>query len=486
MVVPVYAVAIDWDADGNFADTGDDVTSRTLLRDGISVGYGRDSARALSPLASGQGAFTLNNESRDYSPLNSSSPLFANLGPGRPVRIQATHASTTYTLFYGQLDDYTVDPERGGRVAKISLVDGLARLRDVTISTPVYSGIRTGEAIDVILDEIGWTAGRDLDSGGTAIRFWWEDGADAWSAIEALVNSEGAPALVSIGADGSFVFRDRHHRLVRSVSTTSQTTIRDSGAEPRMSRLDYSIGWREIVNSVEVDVPVLVPARAAEVVWQSPSVITIDASSTEEIWAVSDDEPFINATAPESGADFDVLAGSVTSVSLSRDSGQSTVISLTAGGSGARVQGLQLQALPLRSTSTVHVSYEDAASVTRFGRRSGAVQAPWAGRYDAAAIARLVVQKRKDRVASADVTLRSGHTTRLTQQLDRDLSDRVTLIETQTGLNGAVHIERISHSADDGVLETTFGVEEVGTTLDDPSTVFLVGTSSIGTGVLGR
>jgi hypothetical protein len=134
----------------------------------------------------------------------------------------------------------------------------------------------------------------------------------------------------------------------------------------------------------------------------------------------------------------------------------------------------------------VHVDFEDATSVARFGRRSGSVEAPWAGRYDASAIARLVVQKRKDRVASAEVTLRSGHTTRLTHQLDRDLSDRVTLVETETQLNGAFHIERIQHAASDGVLETTFGCEEVGVTLDDPATVFVIGTSSIGTGVLGR
>lgn len=483
MVKPTWAVAIDWDGDGDFGDTGEDVSLRTLVREGISISYGRDTARALSPLAGGDGSFSLNNISRDYSPLNSSSPLFANLGPGKTVRIQATHAAVTYTPFWGQLDDYKVDPERGSRVARMTLIDGLARLRDVTISTAVSAGIRTGEAIDLVLDEIGWTAGRDLDSGGTAIRFWWEEGTDAWSAIERLVHSEGAPALVTIGADGSFVFRDRHHRLTRTASTTSQVTIRDSGAEPRMSHLDYSIGWREIVNSVELDVPEYLPAKALEVVWQSESVITVAASATETIQVRAED-PFIEAVAPES-SDYEVLAGSLSSVTLSRESGESTTISLTAGGSGARIRNLQLRALPLRSTATTHVSYEDATSVTRWGRRSGSVTAPWAGAYDADAIARLVVQKRRDRVASADVTLKSGHTTRLTHQLERDLSDRVTLVEAETGLNGAFHIERIAHEANEAMLTTMFGVEEVGTTLDDPSTVFIIGTSSIGTGVLG-
>lgn len=484
MVVPTYTVAIDWDNDGDFGDTGENVTSRTLIREGMSFSYGRDSARALSPLASGEGAFALSNISRDYSPNNGSSPIAASLGPGRTVRVQAVHASTTYTMFYGQLDDYSVTAERGDRVARMSLVDGLARLRDATVSTALYAGIRTGDAIDVILDEIGWTAGRDLDSGGTIIPWWWEEGTDAWSAVEALVNSEGAPALVSIGTDGSFVYRDRHHRLVRTASTTSQVTIRDSGTEPRMSGIAYEIGWREIVNSVSFSVPLRAVASAQSVVWSATSKLTIGASATVDVVAGADD-PFTGATTPVEGTDFTVLSGSVSSVSLSRTSGQSTTISVTAGGSGAVVTDLQLRALSVPSSATVTASAEDATSVARFGRRSGSLTAPWAGPDDADAIARLVVARRKDRVSSASVALRSGHTTRLTQQLERDLSDRVTLIETETGINGAFHIERIAHSASDGVLETTFGCEEVGTTLDDPSTVFIIGTSSIGTGVLG-
>jgi hypothetical protein len=55
----------------------------------------------------------------------------------------------------------------------MGMVDNLADLRGQTISTSVYQSIRTGEAINVILDTWGWpTALRDLDPGATVIPFW--------------------------------------------------------------------------------------------------------------------------------------------------------------------------------------------------------------------------------------------------------------------------------------------------------------------------
>src|SRR5688572_13472129 len=105
MAAPTYDVRIDWDNDGNFTTTGDNVTARRLARTPLTVQYGRDHARAMAPTAPGQAAFELDNTSRDYSPENAASPLVGKVLPARPVRIQATHSAVTYTLFLGHTDD---------------------------------------------------------------------------------------------------------------------------------------------------------------------------------------------------------------------------------------------------------------------------------------------------------------------------------------------------------------------------------------------
>lgn len=85
-----YNVAIDWTGDQDFADAGEDVSARVLDRGTtLTIRYGRDQARAFSPLAPGRAQFELDNRSRDYSPENTSSPLYGLVLPGRAVRIQA-------------------------------------------------------------------------------------------------------------------------------------------------------------------------------------------------------------------------------------------------------------------------------------------------------------------------------------------------------------------------------------------------------------
>ena len=141
-------------------------------------------------------------------------------------------------LFNGHTDDSPINPDLDNKVsATCHWWIRLADFRGLTISTAVYQGIRTGEAIDMILDECGWTGARDLDVGATVMPFWWEDNSDAFTALETLVRCEGPPAMLTVGSDGGIVFKDRHHRLLDAASITSQATWTGvpGAAEPVMS-----------------------------------------------------------------------------------------------------------------------------------------------------------------------------------------------------------------------------------------------------------
>jgi hypothetical protein len=468
----LWRVDVDWDNDGGFTDSYDDVTARTLERSGISFRYGRDQARALSPISPGEAGLELDNSSRDYSPDNLASPLYGKNLPARPVRIQASLEGTTYVLFRGHIDEYTLEPG----VTELSTVDvgaldPLAMLKDAAVSTQLYQGIRTGTAIGHILDAIDWPAAdRDLDPGAALIRWWWEEGTDAWEALQKLVASEGPGAFVHADTDGKIVFRDRHHRLTRAASTTAQTTF-TATAEPKFTRegFSYDHGWRDIVNRITFKVDERDPGAELETVWESADVRSIAASSTNTI-DVETDDPVINPT-----VSYTTLTGSV-SAAIVQSSGQKLSLELTAGGSAAAVSNLVVSAQPVTVQRTYQVTVEDAASIAKYGQRTlpSGLEAPWAGVHDAGAIADLIVGQRAERLPIVTIRLKSGTTvssTRLVQQLSRDLSDRVHVREDETQVDHDFFIEQIKHDVPQAglVLETVFGLER---TAVHPSNVF--------------
>jgi hypothetical protein len=220
-----YTVAVDWLGDGDFDDTYDDVTSDVLQRGPVSFGYGRDQDRQLAPPKVGSLSMTLCNADRIYSPENPSSPIANDLSPAAPVKVETVFEDTLYPLFTARVDDFDVHPDRGDRSVSITALDPLSLLQGVKISTELYQAQRTGTLIGVILDAIGWTGPRDLDLGATFVPWWWLEEADAFTALTDLLASEGAPSIAYAGPDGTFVFRDRHHRLLRTQSIVSQATF---------------------------------------------------------------------------------------------------------------------------------------------------------------------------------------------------------------------------------------------------------------------
>lgn len=218
-----YSISVDWANDGSFSQFGDDITG-DVLDQGITVQYGRDQDRQLSPGAVGTAGFVVCNVSRDYSPENVLSPLYGDLGAARPIRFETEFQGTTYSLFNGRLDDFEVHADRSDRSVTFSALDGLSLLQSVSLSTALYQGLRTGDVVGLILDEIGWTAARDLDPGATIVPFWWSE-SNAFEALQEIVLSEGPPAIAYVDPAGTFVFKDRHHRILDTVSLVSQATF---------------------------------------------------------------------------------------------------------------------------------------------------------------------------------------------------------------------------------------------------------------------
>jgi hypothetical protein len=478
---PVFC-RIDWAQDGNFNSVGDDVTAR--IRGAITAQYGRDQDTSLQQIVAGRGSIVLDNRSRDYSPRNVDSPLYPLVKPNRPTLIERKVGATLYTLFRAHTDDSPINPDLDSKTVAVGLVDYLADLKGQTIATPLYQGIRTGAAVGYVLDAIGWTGGRDLDVGASILPWWWEDGTDALEALQKIVASEGQPAFLSIGPVGEFVFRDRHHRLTRAASTTSQSTWRGSGpVEPVMGvGFTYDEAWANTVNDVTFTVTERTPDPRQSWVWTTDETLNLAAFESRVV-VISTSDPFYQGRAPIVNSDYFVQSGSITSTSISRTSGASTSVTLTAGSSGAVVTGLQLRARSVPAGRTRQAISTDGTSISDFGSKGlpSGLEPVWAGYWDAQAVADLLVGQRGQPLPILRVRFScpASATTRLIQALSRDLSDRVTVIEPETSTNGPFFVESIAHELPwFGDHAITFGLEAV------PSSptvgTFIIGTSSLG------
>lgn len=502
-----FQVQVDWDKDGFIS--ADDVTGDVTTSPGqrgvpVQLSYGRDLSSPLAPTVAGRGSFRLVNQHRRYSPRNTLSPLYGQIKPARPVRIGRTAGdsysgtySDTYVgvssvLFVGNTDDSPINPDVESKTVDLTLVDGLAYFRGVNISTSVYSGIRTGEAIEAILDACGWPGDlRDIDSGATVISWWWEDNDDALTALDKVVRSEGSPALLTMGTSGEVIFRDRHHRFLRSEAITSQATWNvEGGAEPVMNvPFSYDDAWRNIINHGLISVDVRNTA-AVDVVWELDSPVGFSGGEIKTFIASSTD-PFRNAIVPIAGTDFNVTFGSLASVTLSRTSGASTSITLTAAGGGAQIDRLQLRAQPFTIAYTVQVAASDVTSISDYGQRSFPNDLPWCNQFDAQAILNTAVQQRANPLPVLSVTFLVGSSVdRAEAILLRNLSERVTVVETETVLNDDFYIESIDHEFS-GEKDHTVGFQAEAVPPDGEVTaanIFIIGSSTsghrIGSGLL--
>lgn len=491
---------------------GEDVSLRSLgLRTPLEMEYGRDIARSLSAIRPGGMSLELNNISRDYSPDNPGSPLYGYLSPGKPVLVRGTFEGKSYTLFRGFLDGYEIIPDKGQRSVRFTVRDFLgSKLGATTVSTALYPSVQTGEAVHRVLDALGWPeADRDIDPGASTIRYWWEQDATGLDAVTRIAAAEGPPAFAFIDPSGKMVFRDRHHRIMRPESLASQAVFRDELIEPTFcAPMTYDIGWRDLVNSIDISVEERQAESGRTRVFESEDTVSLGTGETRILRAVTS-EPFLGALTPVAGVDYTVRSGAV-SVSLSRDSGQVIEISLTAT-SAAVLAGMAVRAFSVPVARTWQIHVEDPGSIERNGPRSPDTDIPWVGVHDALAIGTILVGQRSERLPVVTITLNGGRAARLREILSRDLSDRVRIIEGETFTDHEFFIEQISHTVNQVGYDhrAEFGCERIRTqvvplfTFDDPAagfnkglfglagfdeqgSVFVLDQSSLDEGLLGH
>jgi hypothetical protein len=472
MAAATVVAEIDWNNDGDWSDTGEVVTSRVQNRPGIVTVRGRDTIRALGPPAAGSCEFVLNNQSKDYSPEYASSPLYGNLLPGRAVRVRATAPSAT-GLWGGHLDDLPQDPRLRGGFVRVPALGKLAKLKGVAISTRYYTDVTTSAAFEHTCRMAGLAAAEytALDTGQTTLTSWWCDQDDAFAMLVKILAAEGPGAAIYEDNTGRITFHSRHYRLLTARCTTSQATFGNAATEPKHSPpFGYEPNLKGVVNECSVERKTATAGTPGTEVWTWTGSVTIAPGATAT-WDV-------RASNPGTGyaATFTWTGGGLTHGFVSEDNGavaaSGTHVELRVTNASSPAQAATITAISVTATpytavaETVGNTVDTSASRAKYGTRAlpgGWAPWPYLDRSVAQGICDAIVNAYQEPRATVRVTVNNGHSTRLTHMLARDISDRVTVVESQTGLNAACHIERIRHAIGEGgrFHATTFDCERI-------------------------
>jgi len=198
-------------------------------------------------------------------------------------------------------------------------------------------------------------------------------------------------------------------------------------------------------------------------VWQSDgSPISIPNATTLQI-SVQASDPFMNAIIPVQDIDYTIMPGGSVSITLDRTSGQSATISIQ-GLADSVISGLQLRANLVPVANTVQVNVQDTPSVASYKTKSppNTIDVGFTSVEDAKAIANIYLAYYSQRRPAITIPIFNINGFRLFQMLYRDLSDRVHIVDRQTGLDDDFFIESISHFISQAGMEvlTTFGCEK--------------------------
>ena len=231
-----------------YTDVSDDVRS-------VSINRGKQ--RELDEFAAGTCSVVLDNRNRDYDPLYTSSPYYVSgasqVKAGRWMKVTATHPTTgtTYDLWKGTIRDWAFQYNwPTDATATPSGTDYLEDLSQTTLSTLTstagLSGVMVGEILNTanILE-------RDLDAGNTTLQATTLTGANALTALQTAVKSEGGPqAAVYCDEAGLVVFDDRLSLTSNARSSTSQATF--GPAALPIDSVELELGSTLVKNSISL------------------------------------------------------------------------------------------------------------------------------------------------------------------------------------------------------------------------------------------
>jgi hypothetical protein len=221
------------------------------------MGWGSTRAfgREVQAWNAGTASLTLNNNDGRFSPSNLSGPYvtggITGIRPWRPIRIRASYAGTTYSVFTGYATAWTEQfhngPSGGYVTVEVPCVDELGRLAgfDGFEQGSQGSGELSGVRIHRILDNAGHTGVRSVDEGVNTLQATTL-AQNAVTELKLTADSEGGALFID--DDGTVVFEDQLSLVNNTRSNTTQATFGDSTGELGYTQIESAYDGDLVVN----------------------------------------------------------------------------------------------------------------------------------------------------------------------------------------------------------------------------------------------
>lgn len=364
---PALKAAVDWNNNGTFGDANEDISARV-------VGEGRLLTITRSvDFMGGAGSpsdcrLSLDN-SDNFFTRGSSSPVSANLHPGRQLRIEAIYNSITYPIFHGWIRRIVPIPGLPGR-AEIIAEDALFRFsrRDsgVQLLSRSLSDFRAA-----LLTGIGEPSNRrDLSLSGPESTFLptGADQQDIQSVLGEINNGTGTihfirPKTVANNL-WEYVTIDRLTMLVTpSVATYAADQIESWG--------QYDTNDEALINRQYVEAMPYVSSDGLELLWERRGSFNVAAGETRVIYARWSD-PIRIGRGKRPADRIEFIGGQSGTVTRSINFySTSAEITYLGGASGGTVTNPQLYGRPMQPEGLGAVRRQDSASIAAYGEWLG-------------------------------------------------------------------------------------------------------------------
>jgi hypothetical protein len=444
------------------------LASDAIRAQSVVIRHGIHSSNPLDRVAStGTASFVLDNSaSNSASTLGYYSPNHANvrsgwaLGIGCRIRITDPDTATVWTRFIGKID--AIDPIPGSKRARQVLVtavdwmDEAARWKltaDVGDQVDVdWSSIVT----DIVAQMPFAPVSASYQGGSETYPYALDSSAftrqTAMAEFAKLAASEYG--LIYVKADGTFRLEDRHFRM----SVTSSTwTINDAAGVG----LDLPSSRDDLINTARTTThPKVVDASPTTVVYDQANAIEFAAGETKTLLGpfrnpvtgdpigATDVQPQVSGTdyianTAEDGSGSNVSSSFTVVVSTGMNGASFSVTNGT--GATAYLTTNRLLGLGIYDFGTSIHQASDPTSIAAHGEHVVDFDMPYqSSQLIGQGAADFILAKYKDPLAQAYAVTVVGKTSALlTQILTRDISDRVTVSETVTGVNDDFFINGI-------------------------------------------
>ena len=496
-----YNVYVDWNNDGDFADTNDDISADVVS---VTSRIGRNFASQLTGEAiAGTMTVEVRNETGKYSPFNTSGALYGNLVPNRKIQFASYYPSVTI-LWSGFIE--SINPQVGQdkrQTAIISSRGAFRRFSQQNIRVPMSTSTATGAAVTAVLDAAAWgAADRAIDTGETTMTRFFFTGA-ALTGLRQIEHTESG--FIKETKDGKIAFEDRHHRLETTTSNTSQATFADDGTGFGYMNIMQEDAMGLVYNEFLSPVSVYTVASVATL-WTHPLATTSGTAPALEdgesitVLAEYPNETSANnvvgvETWTSSAATTDYLANTAANGTGVNETGDLTVsnvktsknmeITIT-NGAGVKVFLTKLQArgtaVTISDPATIKTA--DSASQTKYGKRTYPRndEAKFVPTQEEAQDWCLqALNAHKEPTATVQLTFSANQSNNaLSEALTREVSDRITLKANNNvkfGLSRDFYVESVVHRVGQaGAHSVTYGLSDTG----GFSGFWVVGKSALG------